>query len=206
MEVILLEKIERLGSLGDVVRVKPGYARNYLIPSGKAKYATEANMAEVQAHREELERKALEAMSEAEQRKAKLDGFTVTIKVETHQEGKLFGSVGAGEIARSVTEAGGELDRHEIRLPDGPLRSLGEHPVLVHLHTDVETSILVNVESSGEIETPAELKEEEQAEASEEQADDAPDDSPDGPQDDSAEAGEAPDAAEESPAEDEKAS
>lgn len=166
MEVILLEKIERLGTLGDVVRVRPGYARNYLIPAGKAKYATEANMAEVQAHREELERKALEALSGAEQRKAKLDGFKVTIMAETHQEGKLFGSVGAGEIARSVTEAGGELERHEIRLPDGPLRSLGEHPVTVHLHSDVEATVLVTVESSGEIETPAELEEEETKAAS----------------------------------------
>ena len=160
MEVILLEKIERLGSLGDVVRVRPGYARNYLIPAGKAKYATEANLAEVQAHREELERKALEVLSEAEQRRAKLDGFKVTVMAETHQEGKLFGSVGAGEIARSVTEAGGELERHEVRLPDGPLRSLGEHPVEVHLHTDVEATIHVTVESSGEIETPVELEEE----------------------------------------------
>lgn len=163
MEVILLEKIERLGTLGDVVRVRPGYARNYLIPAGKAKYATEANMAEVQAHREELERKALEALSGAEQRKAKLDGFKVTIMAETHQEGKLFGSVGAGEIARSVTEAGGELERHEIRLPDGPLRSLGEHPVTVHLHSDIEATVLVTVESSGEIETPVELEEETKA-------------------------------------------
>ncbi len=160
MDIILLEKIERLGSLGDVVRVRPGYARNYLIPAGKAKYATEANMAEVRAHREELERKALEAMSEAEQRQAKLDGFKVTILAETHQEGKLFGSVGAGEIARSITEAGGELERHEIRLPDGPLRDLGEHPVTVHLHSDIEATVLVTVESSGEIETPAELEEE----------------------------------------------
>ena len=84
------KKLKRLGTLGDVVRVRPGYARNYLIPAGKAKYATEANMAEVQAHREELERKALEALSGAEQRKAKLDGFKVTIMAETHQEGKLF--------------------------------------------------------------------------------------------------------------------
>lgn len=160
MEVILLEKIERLGALGDVVRVRPGYARNYLIPAGKAKYATEANLAEVQAHREELERKALEALSEAEQRKAKLDGFKVTIMTETHQEGKLFGSVGAGEIARGITEAGGELERHEIRLPNGPLRSLGEHPVTVHLHSGVEAIVLVTVESSGEIETPVELEEE----------------------------------------------
>ena len=178
MEVILLEKIERLGTLGDVVRVRPGYARNYLIPAGKAKYATEANLAEVQAHREELERKALEALSEAEQRKAKLDGFKVTILVETHQEGKLFGSVGAGEIARSVTEAGGELERHEIRLPDGPLRSLGEHPVMVHLHSDVEATVLVTVESSGEIETPVEMEEETEADPDADEAQVASEEAP----------------------------
>lgn len=179
MEIILLEKIERLGTLGDVVRVRPGYARNYLIPAGKAKYATEANLAEVQAHREELERKALETLSEAEQRKAKLDGFKVTIMAETHQEGKLFGSVGAGEIARSVTEAGGELERHEIRLPDGPLRSLGEHPVTVHLHSDVEATVWVTVESSGEIETPIELEEEETKAASDaDEVQDAPEEAP----------------------------
>ena len=164
MEVILLEKIERLGSLGDVVRVRPGYARNYLIPAGKAKYATEANLAEVQAQRAELEHKALETLSAAEQRKAKLDGFKVTVMVETNQEGKLFGSVGAGDIARGVTEAGGELERHEVRLPDGPLRDLGEHAVAVHLHSDVEATVHVIVESSGVIETPVEL-EEEQVEA-----------------------------------------
>ena len=178
MEVILLEKIERLGTLGDVVRVRPGYARNYLIPAGKAKYATEANLAEVQAHREELERKALEALSEAEQRKAKLDGFKVTIMTETHQEGKLFGSVGAGEIARGVTEAGGELERHEIRLPDGPLRNLGEHPVTVHLHSDVEATVLVTVESSGEIETPVELEEEMEADPDADEAQAAPEEAP----------------------------
>lgn len=160
MEIILLEKIEQLGSLGDVVRVRPGYARNYLIPAGKAKYATEANLAEVQAHRAELEHKALEMLSAAEQRKAKLDGIKVTVMVETNQEGKLFGSVGATEIARSITEAGSELERHEVRLPDGPLRSLGDHPVTVHIHTDVEATVHVTVESSGVIETPDELKEE----------------------------------------------
>ncbi len=179
MEVILLEKIERLGSLGDVVRVRPGYARNYLIPAGKAKYATEANLVEVQAHREELERKALETLSAAEQRKAKLDGFKVTVMVETNQEGKLFGSVGAGEIARGVTEAGGGLERHEVRLPDGPLRSLGEHPVEVHLHSGIEATVHVTVESSGVIETPVELEEEEaEAAPDEDEVQAAPEEAP----------------------------
>ena len=160
MEIILLEKIERLGTLGDVVDVRPGYARNYLIPSGKAKYATEANLAEVQVRREELERKAIETLSFAEQRKVQLDGFNVTVAVEINQEGKLFGSVGVGEIARKVTEAGAKLERHEIRLPDGPLHSLGEHSVAVRLHSGVEAVVNVSVESSGVIETPVELEEE----------------------------------------------
>ena len=168
MEIILLEKIERLGSLGDVVRVRPGYARNYLIPAGKAKYATEANLAEVQAHREELERKAKDVLAIAQRRQAKLDGFKVTVAVETNQEGKLFGSVGAGDIAQAVTEAGEELERHEVRLPDGPLRGLGEFPVMVHLHSDVEATVLVSVKSSGVTEIPAELEEGEAAAAPEE--------------------------------------
>ena len=175
MEIILLEKIERLGSLGDVVRVRPGYARNYLIPMGKAKYATEANREEVQAHRTELERKAVEALSAAEQRKAKLDGFKVTVMVETNQEGKLFGSVGAGEISRSITEAGPELERHEVRLPDGPLRSLGEHSVDIHIHTGIEATVSVTIESSGVIEIPVELQEEADAAPDTENADATPD-------------------------------
>ena len=170
MEVILLEKIERLGALGDVVRVRAGYARNYLIPMGKAKFATEENMAEVQARREELERKALAALSEAEQRKARLDGLQITIQVETNQDGKLFGSVGAGEISRAVTETGVALERQEIRLPDGPLRELGEHAVTVHIHTDVEAVVQVVVESGTVIETPVELAEEMAEETVEETA------------------------------------
>ncbi len=172
MDVILLERVERLGSLGDVVRVRPGYARNYLIPAGKAKYATEANLAEVQERREELERQAGETLALAERRKEKLDGLRITVKVETNQEGKMFGSVGAGDIARAATEAGGELERHEVRLPDGPLRGLGEHSVTARLHTDVETTMLIVVESGAVVETPVELEEEETASA---KADAAPD-------------------------------
>ena len=154
MEIILLETVERLGHLGDVVRVRPGYARNYLIPQGKARYATEENLAEVRARREELERKAQELLAAAERRRDALAGFAVAVKVETNPDGKLFGSVGATEIARAASEAGAPLERQEIRLPDGPLRELGEHEVAVHLHPEVETAVRVTVESGSVVELP----------------------------------------------------
>ena len=154
MEIILLETVERLGQLGDVVRVRPGYARNYLIPQGKARYATEENLAEVRARRAELERLAGEALAAAERRRDALAGFAVAVKVETNPDGKLFGSVGATEIARAVSEAGAALERQELRLPDGPLRELGEHEVTVHLHPEVETAVRVTVESGSVVRLP----------------------------------------------------
>ena len=154
MEIILLETVERLGQLGDVVRVRPGYARNYLIPQGKARYATAENLAEVRARREELERKAQEARTAAEQRRDALAGLAVAVQAETNPDGKLFGSVGATEIARAVSAAGTPLERQEIRLPDGPLRELGEHEITVHLHPEVETAVRVTVESGSVVELP----------------------------------------------------
>ena len=154
MEIILLETVERLGQLGDVVRVRPGYARNYLIPQGKARYATAENLAEVRARREELERKAREARAAAEQRRDALAGLAVAVQAETNPDGKLFGSVGATEIARAASAAGAPLERQEIRLPDGPLRELGEHEVTVHLHPEVETAVRVTVESGSVVELP----------------------------------------------------
>ena len=154
MEIILLETVERLGQLGDVVRVRPGYARNYLIPQGKARYATAENLAEVRARRAELERLAGEALAAAERRRDALAGFAVAVKVETNPDGKLFGSVGATEIARAVSEAGAALERQELRLPDGPLRELGEHEVTVHLHPEVETAVRVTVESGSVVHLP----------------------------------------------------
>ena len=154
MEIILLETVERLGQLGDVVRVRPGYARNYLIPQGKARYATAENLAEVRARREELERKAQELLAAAERRRDALAGFALAVKVETNPDGKLFGSVGATEIARAASEAGAPLERPEIRLPDGPLRELGEHEVAVHLHPEVETAVRVTVESGSVVDLP----------------------------------------------------
>ncbi len=178
MEIILLETVERLGQLGDVVRVRPGYARNYLIPQGKARYATEENLAEVRARREELERKAQEALAAAARRRDALAGFAVAVQVETNPDGKLFGSVGPSEIARAMSEAGAELERQEIRLPDGPLRELGEHEVIVHLHPEIETAVRVTVESGSVVALPDD-EDEEPAEAAAAAAEDAAETAPD---------------------------
>lgn len=178
MEIILLETVERLGQLGDVVRVRPGYARNYLIPQGKARYATEENLAEVRARREELERKAQEALAAASRRRDALAGFAVAVQVETNPDGKLFGSVGPTEIARAMSEAGADLERQEIRLPDGPLRELGEHEVAVHLHPEVETAVRVTVESGSVVALPEDEDEEPAEEAAAEATEAAPEAAP----------------------------
>lgn len=145
MEIILLDKVENLGGLGDKVKVRPGYARNYLIPTGKAKYATPANIAEFEARRAELEKTAAEALAMAEARSAKLDGMVVTLTALAGAEGKLFGSIGTQDIADAVTAAGVELERKEVRLPEGALRHVGEYDVEVHLHSDVDATIKVVV-------------------------------------------------------------
>ncbi len=179
MEIILLETVERLGTLGDVVRVRPGYARNYLIPAGKAKYATAENLKEVTAQREELERRAQAAMSAAQQRHTALNGLEITIQVETNQEGKLFGSVGPNEIAQAVSAAGQELERSEVRLPDGPLRSLGEFEVAVHVHADLEALLQVTVASGTVIDAQTEQELKDEPDAAAEASADAPEaDSP----------------------------
>jgi large subunit ribosomal protein L9 len=147
MDVILLDKVENLGGLGDKVKVRPGHARNFLIPQGKAKYATAENIAEFEARRAELEKAAAEALTAAQARSEKLAGMTVTIKANAGEEGKLFGSVGTHEIADAVNEAGGEIERREIRMPEGPIRVTGEYELAVHLHSDVETTIKVVVEA-----------------------------------------------------------
>lgn len=145
MEIILLDKVENLGGLGDKVKVRPGYARNYLIPTGKAKYATPANIAEFEARRAELEKTAAEALAAAEARSAKLDGMVVTLTALAGAEGKLFGSIGTQDIADAVTAAGVEVERKEVRLPEGALRHVGEYDVEVHLHSDVDATIKVVV-------------------------------------------------------------
>ena len=141
MQVILLEKVENLGSLGDQVKVRSGYGRNFLIPKGKATAATPANIARFEERRAELEKAAADALAAATVRKSGLDGLAVTVAAKAGDEGKLFGSVGTGDIAHAVTAAGQPVERHEVRLPEGPFRALGEYDVALHLHTDVNATI-----------------------------------------------------------------
>ncbi len=145
MEIILLEKVHKLGALGDRVNVKPGFGRNYLIPSGKAVSATADNVAKFDARRADLEKQQQEAAAEAAGRAAKLNEVNVTIARKAGEEGKLFGSVGTADIAEAVTASGVELVKHEIRLPDGPIRNIGELELDVQLHADVTATIKVNV-------------------------------------------------------------
>lgn len=141
MEVILLEKIANLGNLGDKVAVKAGYARNFLLPFGKATPATAANVEAFEARRAELEKNAAERKAEADARAAKLADLTVTITANAGEEGKLFGSIGTRDIADAVTAAGVEVEKSEVRLPEGPLRNVGEYDIVLHLHTDVEATV-----------------------------------------------------------------
>ena len=142
MEVILLEKIGKLGDLGDKVSVKPGYGRNFLIPQGKAVPATADNVARFEARRTELETAAAEVVSRAEVRLGQMEELgVVTIAANAGDEGKLFGSVGTRDIADAVSAAGVELNKSEVRLPQGALREVGEYEVAVHLHSDVDAVI-----------------------------------------------------------------
>ena len=145
MEIILLEKIANLGALGDRVKVKSGYARNYLVPKGKATTATPANIARFEARRAELERNAAEMLTKAKARAEQLADLIVTLSVKTGSEGRLFGSVGASDIADAVSAAGIELQKHEVRLSTGSIRQIGEYDVDLHLHSEVKSQIRVNV-------------------------------------------------------------
>jgi len=145
MEIILLEKVENLGNLGDKVNVKPGYGRNYLIPGGKATAATAANIAEFEQRRAELEKTAAEVLGAAQARIEALSGLSITITAKAGEEGKLFGSIGNVDIAEAVNAAGVAVEKREIRMPEGPLRNIGEFEIGFHLHTDVNTSITVTV-------------------------------------------------------------
>ena len=147
MEVILLEKVENLGSLGDRVHVKPGYGRNFLIPSGKATPATEEHIKAFEARRAELEKTAAEALSEAEARRDRLADMVITIKAKAGDEGKLFGSIGTADIAAAIVAEGVEVERSEVRLPEGAFRELGEYRVQLHLHTDVNTELTLVIEA-----------------------------------------------------------
>lgn len=145
MQVILLEKVVNLGNLGDIVRVKDGYGRNYLIPQGKAKRATEANKAEFEARRAELEKQQAEQLTAAQARGEKLAGLTVQIAQKAGVDGRLFGSVTNYDIAEAVTKQGFEVSKSEIRMPEGPLKIVGDHHVSIALHHDVVVDITVSV-------------------------------------------------------------
>ena len=145
MELILLQKVKNLGNLGDKVRVKPGYGRNFLVPQGKAVAATEANLAEFEKRRNEYEAKANNVLSAAETRKAALEGASVTIKANASPEGKLFGSVGPRDIAEAFSAAGHPLEKSEVVMGEGPIRHTGEFEIHIHLHADVHTTVKVIV-------------------------------------------------------------
>ena len=145
MQLILLQKVKNLGNLGDKVKVKPGYGRNYLVPQGKATAATETNLAEFEKRRSEYEAKANQVMSGAEARKAALEGASVTLKANASPEGKLFGSVGPRDIADAFTAAGTTIEKSEVVMAEGPIRHIGEFEVQIHLHADVHTTVKVTV-------------------------------------------------------------
>jgi large subunit ribosomal protein L9 len=145
MEVILLEKIENLGVMGDKVNVKPGYGRNFLIPKGKAAPATEANIAAFETRRAELEKAAAESLAAAEARRDRLADMHVTISAKAGDEGKLFGSIGTADIADAISAAGATVERHEVRLPTGAFRQVGDYDVELHLHADVNTTIKLTI-------------------------------------------------------------
>ena len=147
MEIILLQKVDNVGGIGDKVRVKSGYARNYLIPQGKATLATPANLAKFEARRAELEAKAAAELGAAQARAKKLEGLVLKIAMQAGAEGKLFGSVGTVDIAEEIGKRGIEIERSEVRLPDGPLRVAGDHVVQVHLHADVDVDLKVVIEA-----------------------------------------------------------
>lgn len=145
MQVILLEKIVNLGQLGDVVKVKDGFARNYLIPQGKAKRATANNLAEFEKRRTELERVQAEALAQAQEKSAKLDGMMVQITQKAGVDGKLFGSVTNVDISDALKAQGVEVPRSMFRMPQGPLKTVGDHPINVALHADVVATVTVSV-------------------------------------------------------------
>ncbi len=145
MQVILMERIDNLGALGDIVDVKAGFARNFLVPQKKAKTATKENIAEFETMRAELEKAAAARTKAAEDRLVALKGMEIEIEVRAGQEGKLFGSVSNHEISEAISAKGVEIERREVRMPEGPIRHIGEFEVLIHLHSDVETLVKVNV-------------------------------------------------------------
>lgn len=145
MQVILLEKVANLGNLGDVVKVKDGFARNFLIPKGKAKRATQANLKAFESRRAELEQAQAQTLAQAQARGAKLDGLTVQVVQKAGVDGRLFGSVTNYDIVDALSKLGHDVERSQVRMPSGPLKQVGEYPLQVQLHTDVVATVNVSV-------------------------------------------------------------
>jgi len=145
MQIILLEKIVNVGNLGDVVKVKHGYARNYLIPHGKAKRATPENIKELEAKRSELEKVAAEKLAKAQEQVARLEGLTVQISQKAGVDGRLFGSVTNVDIVDALKAQGFAVEKADIRMPTGPLKHVGDHPLVVALHSDAHANVTVTV-------------------------------------------------------------
>ncbi|ABB75243.1 50S ribosomal protein L9 [Nitrosospira multiformis] len=145
MQIILMEKVVNLGQLGDVVKVKNGYARNFLIPQGKAKRATQAAVAEFESKRAELEKTQADILAAAQARAAKLEGLMLQVTQKAGVDGKLFGSVTNADIEDALKAQGFEVERSMIRMPQGSLKQVGDHPVTIVLHTDVAAHIIVSV-------------------------------------------------------------
>ena len=145
MQVILMEKVGHLGNLGDVVKVKDGFARNYLIPHGKAKRATPENLKAFEARRAELEKGHAEALAQAQERAGKLEGLTVQISQKAGVDGRLFGSVTNYDVVEALRAQGVEVERRQVRMPQGPLKQVGDFPIEIELYTDVVSTITVSV-------------------------------------------------------------
>ena len=143
MQVILLQKVANLGNIGDRVKVRSGFGRNFLLPQGKATLATADNVARFEARRAELEKAAREHLTSAQERAEAMKEFKLTIRAKAGTEGKLFGSIGTADIAEACTREGFKVERSEVRLPAGPLRMVGEHTVNLHLHADVDVPLHV---------------------------------------------------------------
>lgn len=145
MQVILMEKVVNLGNLGDVVKVRDGFARNYLIPQGKAKRATPDNLKAFESRRAELEKAQADSLAKAQERAAKLEGLMVQVTQKAGVDGRLFGSVGNYDIVEALGKQGIEIERSQVRMPQGPLKQVGDYPIQIALHSDVVATITVSV-------------------------------------------------------------
>jgi large subunit ribosomal protein L9 len=171
MDIILLEKVENLGNIGDRVKVRSGYGRNFLLPKGKATLATPENIAILEERRAELERKQAEELGTAQARADQIKGLTLQLRANAGPEGKLFGSLGTIDIANACTAAGAAVERSEVRLPDGPIRTLGEHEIEIHLQSDLNVMLRIDVISDGE--PPAIIEDDVEVEVDEEAAEES---------------------------------